>query len=97
MNGMGPDGAGTGAGGKAQHGAGAPGWRTRRMTRIYDLGDPAKRVFIRNFGLPGQQPGATGPAAAELHGPICTGPEPDPAFCPRETPVRVDMPDSAPE
>jgi len=37
-------------------------------------GDPAHPVFIRNFGLPGQQPGATGPAPEELHGPISTGP-----------------------
>ncbi len=54
---------------------GAPGWRTRRMTQIYDLADPAKPVFIRDFGLPGQQPGATGPVPTELHGPISTGPK----------------------
>jgi hypothetical protein len=48
-------------------------WRTRRMTQIYDLGDPAKPVFIRNFGLPGQQPGSTGPVPTELHGAISTG------------------------
>jgi len=33
--------------------SGLPDWRTRRMTQIYDLGDPAKPVFIRTFGLPG--------------------------------------------
>ena len=33
------------------------------MTQIYDLSDPAKPVFIRDFGLPGQQPGSTGPGA----------------------------------
>jgi hypothetical protein len=54
--------------------SGIEGWRTRRMTQIYDLSDPAKPVFIRNFGLPGQQPGATGTAPEELHGPISTGP-----------------------
>lgn len=54
--------------------SGAPGWRTRRMTQIYDLSDPAKPRFIRNFGLPGQQPGATGEVPVELHGPISTGP-----------------------
>jgi len=53
---------------------GAPDWRTRRMTMIYDLSDPAQPVFIRNFGLPGQQPGATGPVPTDLHGPISTGP-----------------------
>jgi hypothetical protein len=54
---------------------GVPGWRTRRMTQVYDLSDPAKPVFIRNFGLPGQQPGATGLEPTELHGPISTGPK----------------------
>ncbi len=44
------------------------------MTQVYDLSDPAKPVFIRNFGLPGQQPGSTGEAPTELHGPISTGP-----------------------
>ena len=54
--------------------SGKEGWRTRRMTQIYDLSDPARPVFIRDFGLPGQQPGAAGPAPTELHGPISTGP-----------------------
>jgi hypothetical protein len=54
--------------------SGVPGWRTSRMTQIYDLGDPSKPLFIRNFGLPGHQPGATGPVPTELHGPISTGP-----------------------
>ena len=54
---------------------GAPGWRTPRMAMIYDLGDPAKPVFLRNFGLPGQQPGAKGPVPESLHGPISTGPK----------------------
>src|SRR6202158_4478166 len=54
--------------------SGPPEWRTRRMTKIYDLSDPAKPVFIRDFGLPGQQAGATGPVPTDLHGPISTGP-----------------------
>ena len=50
---------------------GDPAWRTPRMTKIYDLSDPAHPVFIRDFGLPGQQPGATvNPVPTELHGPI---------------------------
>ena len=53
--------------------SGVPGWRTSRMTQIYDLGNPAKPAFIRNFGLPGQQPGARGAVPTELHGPISTG------------------------
>ena len=46
------------------------GWRTNRMTKIYDLSDPAQPRFIRDFGLPGQEPGATGPAPEGVHGPI---------------------------
>jgi len=54
--------------------SGAPDWRTRRMTQVYDLSDPAKPVKIRDFGLPGQEPGSTGAVPTELHGPISTGP-----------------------
>jgi hypothetical protein len=55
--------------------SGDPNWRTSRMTKIYDLSDPAHPVFIRDFGLVGQQPGATGPVPTPLHGPISTGPK----------------------
>ena len=55
--------------------SGKPDWRTRRMTMIYDLSDPAHPVKIRDFGLPGQEPGSTGPVPTELHGPISTGPD----------------------
>ncbi len=54
--------------------SGLEGWRVRRMTQVYDLSDPAHPKFIRNFGLPGQQPGSTGEAPEELHGMISTGP-----------------------
>src|SRR5262245_48190812 len=54
--------------------SGDPAWRTTRMTKIYDLSDPAHPVFIRDFGLPGQQPGSTGTVPTELHGPISLGP-----------------------
>ena len=53
--------------------SGAPGWRTRRMTQVYDLSDPANPRKIRDFGLPGQEPGATGPVPTEAHGPISAG------------------------
>ena len=53
--------------------SGVDGWRTRRMTQVYDLSDPRNPRFIRNFGLDGQQPGSTGAVPAELHGPISTG------------------------
>src|SRR5271156_2821371 len=55
--------------------SGAPDWRTRRMTQVYDLSDPAHPVKIRDFGLPGQEPGSTGAVPTELHGPISLGPE----------------------
>jgi hypothetical protein len=55
--------------------SGLPDWRTRRMTQIFDLSDPAHPVKIRDFGLPGQEPGATGPVPTEVHGPISAGAE----------------------
>jgi hypothetical protein len=55
--------------------SGVPTWRTRRMTEVYDLSDPTKPVKIRDFGLTGQQPGATGTVPTELHGMISTGPQ----------------------
>ena len=55
--------------------SGVGGWRTRRMTLVYDLSDPARPRFIREFGLPGQQAGAKGESPTELHGPISTGPK----------------------
>jgi hypothetical protein len=54
--------------------SGAPGWRVRRMTQVYDLSDPAHPLKIRDFGLVGQEPGSTGTVPTELHGPISTGP-----------------------
>ncbi|MBS1219727.1 MAG: hypothetical protein H6R21_2860 [Proteobacteria bacterium] len=54
--------------------SGVPGWRTSRMTQMFDLGDPRKPVHIRDFGLPGQEPGAAGGVPTGLHGPISTGP-----------------------
>jgi hypothetical protein len=49
------------------------GWRSSRMTKIYDLGDPAHPRFVRDFGLPGQEPGSSGPVPAGVHGPIRLG------------------------
>jgi hypothetical protein len=48
------------------------GWRTNRMTKIYDLSDPANPRFIRDFGLAGQEPGSnpTTGAPQGVHGPI---------------------------
>ena len=55
--------------------SGNPQWRTSRMTQIFDLSDPAKPRFIRDFGLVGQQPGAAGAIPTALHGAISTGPK----------------------
>jgi hypothetical protein len=55
--------------------SGVPGWRVPRMTEIYDLSDPSKPSKMREFGLPGQQPGASGPVPTWLHGAISTGPK----------------------
>jgi len=43
------------------------------MTEVYDMSDPAHPVKIRDFGLPGQQPGASGPIPEQLHGMISLG------------------------
>ncbi len=55
--------------------SGISGWRVRRMTQVYDLSDPAKPVHIRDFGVPGQEPGSAGNVPTELHGGISTGPQ----------------------
>jgi hypothetical protein len=55
--------------------SGVQAWRSTRMTQVWDLSDPAKPVHIRDFGLVGQQPGATGKIPVNLHGPISTGPK----------------------
>jgi hypothetical protein len=55
--------------------SGNPQWRTNRMTQIYDLSDPEKPVFIRDFGLVGQQPGASGDVPVQLHGAMSSGPK----------------------
>jgi hypothetical protein len=36
------------------------GWAVSRGLQIFDLGTPASPVFIRNFALPGSEPGGTG-------------------------------------
>ena len=49
---------------------GEPGWRVPRMTSIYGLSDPAHPGKIRDFGLPGREPGAQGTTPTMLHGMI---------------------------
>jgi hypothetical protein len=47
-----------------------PNWRSNRITQIFNLSDPYHPVFIRNYGLAGQQPGSTGPVPTGVHGMI---------------------------
>ncbi len=49
------------------------GWKSNRITKVYDLSDPANPRFIRDFGLVGQEPGSPGPAPQGLHGLIRLG------------------------
>src|SRR6266852_1569005 len=62
----------------------AAGWRAGNHIMIYDLSNPAKPVFIRDWALDGQQPDPNNPgkpaalpphftAAPAIHGPISTG------------------------
>jgi hypothetical protein len=64
-----------GAPGEAEAGGASmvrQGWRTNRMTKIYDLSDPANPRLIRDFGLTGQEPDSTSTTKAPegVHGPI---------------------------
>ncbi len=47
-----------------------PAWRSNRITQIFNLSDPYHPVFIRNYGLAGQEPGSTGPVPTGVHGMI---------------------------
>jgi hypothetical protein len=53
--------------------SGVPGWRTNRMTQVFDLSDPRSPRHIRDYGLVGQEPGSTGEVPTSLHGPISVG------------------------
>jgi hypothetical protein len=49
------------------------GFRSSRITKIFDLSDPANPKFIRNFSLVGQEPGSKGKVPEGLHGAIIIG------------------------
>src|SRR5713101_3064452 len=57
----------------------APLWRQGQSMVIADWSDPARPNYIRTFGLPGGQPGATGPTPTSLHGAISAHEHPDAA------------------
>ncbi len=50
----------------------APQWRVGQQMLIFDWSNPSSPQYIRTFGLPGAQPGGTGPLPPTLHGPIST-------------------------
>lgn len=53
---------------------GREGWGNDRMTMLYDLSDPAQPVHIRDYGLPGQQPGGSDPESPyAVHGGLQVG------------------------
>ena len=55
----------------------APGWRVTRVLQVFDLSDPNAPRHVRDFGLPGYEPTATGPhpepQVAGLHQPFVVG------------------------
>src|SRR5260370_40463688 len=55
--------------------SGGPGWGGKRRGEVYALSDPSEPQFVRDFGLPGQEPGSTGPQPSDMHGAISTGPK----------------------
>ncbi|HUC68103.1 MAG TPA: hypothetical protein VMA53_22000 [Stellaceae bacterium] len=55
--------------------SGVSGWRAHRVLQVYDLSNPEHPVHIRDFGLVGQQPGATEPVSTDLQSAISTGPD----------------------
>src|SRR5712692_7366757 len=54
-------------------------WRTGQSMVVADWSNPADPQYIRTFGLPGAQPGATGPTPPSLHGPISAHEHPNAA------------------
>src|SRR2546430_3528117 len=62
--------------------SGTPVWRQSQSMVVYDWSNPHNGqppVYIRTFGLPGGQPGATGAVPNSLHGPISAYEHPDAA------------------
>jgi hypothetical protein len=59
---------------------GLPLWRQSQSMLIYDWSNPnAAPRYIRTYGLPGTQPGATGPVPPSLHGAISAHEHPNAA------------------
>lgn len=60
-------------------GAPAPQWRQGQSMLIYDWKTPASPLYLRTFGLPGAQPGGSGPVPPSLHGAISAHEHPNAA------------------
>ncbi len=61
---------------------GTPLWRQSQSMLVFDWSNPHNGqppVYIRTFGLPGAQPGATGAVPPSLHGPISAHEHPNAA------------------
>ena len=59
---------------------GAPNWRQAQSMVIVDWQNPnAPPIYLRTFGLPGGQPGSSGPTVPSLHGPISAHDHPNAA------------------
>ena len=58
---------------------GLPLWRQGQSMLIVDWKNPASPVILRTHGLPGGQPGATGPNSTSLHGAISAHEHPNAA------------------
>jgi hypothetical protein len=58
---------------------GLPLWRQPQSMLIVNWSNPSSPVYIRTFGLPGGQPGATGPVSTSLHGAISAHEHPNAA------------------
>lgn len=71
----------------------AAGWKPGNHIFVFNLGNPAAPVFIRDWALDGQQPGGVIPprftALPSIHGPISTGPAGGPIALAGATPNRV--------
>ena len=50
-----------------------PGWSSTQIMMVYDISNPRSIRHVRNYGLPGMEPGGSGKYQQPLHGPIKLG------------------------
>ena len=68
---------------------GTDGWGPGNHIFIFDLSNPAKPMFLRDWALDGQQPPHFTPGVPSIHGPISTGPADGAIALAGATPERV--------